>query len=304
MNILVSGGTGLIGTHLCSALLGEGHNIAVLTRNPLQKTNPSHTSRLNWVAWSHLRDYCRNHSIEAVIHLAGEPLLPGRWTISKKERLRVSRIQTLETMGQILKETSQHPTLILSASAVGFYGNCGDTPLTENEPAGADFLARLCVDWEQMTQKTLGSLFPDCRTASLRFGIILDKSKGALANLLPIFRLGLGARIGSGRQWMSWIHHEDAVAAILFVLKQPTLHGSLNITSPEPITNAVFTRALGEALHRPTPSRLPTPLLRIALGEAAAPLLDSQRALPRRLEAAGFRFRFPELRAALENILN
>ena len=235
---------------------------------------------------------------DAIIHLAGEPVAQ-RWTEQAKARIRNSRVEGTRLMVQALSHHAQKPAVLVCASAIGFYGSRGDEILTETSAAGQGFLAEVVTDWEREAQaaEALG-----IRVVSLRFGVVLGPG-GALAKMETPFRLGLGGRIGSGRQWMSWIHVEDAAGLMLFALENTALHGPVNATSPQPVTNREFTRELAGALHRPAIFPVPESALKLLFGEMAGMLLDSQRVLPKAAEAAGFRFRHPELASAFRDIL-
>jgi uncharacterized protein (TIGR01777 family) len=238
---------------------------------------------------------------DAVIHLAGEPIAQ-RWTEAAKKRIYDSRVEGTRQLVNGLSAQSNRPRVLVCASAVGIYGSRGDEILTEKSPPGAGFLPRVAIGWEESarTGEALG-----IRVISLRFGMLLGHG-GALAKLLPPFRLGAGGRLGSGRQWMSWIHIDDAVSLILFAIENTAgaaLRGSVNATAPHPVTNDEFTRRLAAALHRPAIFPVPAFALKLAFGEMSEVLLDSQRVLPTAAQAAGFHFQYPELAAALENIL-
>jgi uncharacterized protein (TIGR01777 family) len=233
-----------------------------------------------------------------VVHLAGEPVAQW-WTEAAKKRIHDSRVEGTRVLVNKLSEQPNRPRVLVCASAVGYYGSRGDQILTEASPAGSDFLARVVVDWEDAAQlaEPLG-----IRVVRLRFGMVLGRG-GALAKLLPPFRLGVGGKLGSGHQWMAWIHLEDAVSLILFALDYAAVRGAANATAPHPVTNEEFTERLGMALHRPAILPVPVFALKLAFGEMSEMVLASQRVLPTVAKSAGFRFQFPELQAALEEIL-
>ncbi|WP_115529380.1 TIGR01777 family oxidoreductase [Xanthomonas arboricola] len=293
MRLLITGGTGFIGQALCPALLHAGHQVSVLTRDPRRasRTLPGVTAV----------DTLDGVQAEAVINLAGEPLAAGRWTDARKQRFRDSRLgitrQLHDWMAQQAPE--QRPSVLISGSAVGYYGERGDTVLTEADPAGDDFSALLCRDWEAEAAR-IGTLGP--RVSWVRTGIVLDRDGGALARMLPAFQLGGGGPFGNGRHWMSWIHRADMVALLVWLLQhgQP---GAYNATAPNPASNAEFARTLAKVLHRPALLALPAGLLRLGFGEMADLLLISQRVLPQRALDAGFRFQYPQLEPALRAIL-
>jgi uncharacterized protein (TIGR01777 family) len=241
-----------------------------------------------------------NEPIDAVINLAGEPIAEGRWSAARKRRLEDSRIALTQDLVRWMAQASPRPAALISASAIGFYGDQGDAPVTEDSAPHSEYTHELCAAWEQaaFAARTHG-----IRTAVLRIGLVVGPGGGFLARMLPPFRLGLGGPIGSGRQWMSWIHREDLLGMIDFLLAHAELDGVFNATAPHPATSRDFARTLGRVLHRP--ALLPAPALafRAAFGEMSRLLLTGQRVLPARALEAGFRFRFPELEPALRDVL-
>jgi uncharacterized protein (TIGR01777 family) len=237
----------------------------------------------------------------AAIHLSGANVAAHRWTDAYKSEIASSRVQSTRALAQLLAGLRNPPQTFLVASAVGIYGNRGDELLDESSAPGSGFLADLCRQWEAAAQPAVDA---GIRVVNLRFGVILGPGPGALAKMLPIFRLGLGGPLGSGRQWVSWIGVEDVIAAILFILEMPTLAGPVNLTAPNPVTNAEFTRALSAAVHRPAVLPAPAFALRLALGQMAdEALLSSARTVPSRLLAAGFQFAHPTVAQALATAL-
>lgn len=297
MHILLTGGTGLIGRHLCRALLAEGHELTVFSRNPASV--PAKCGA-GVHAMAALADWKPDRFFDAVINLAGEPIVDARWTEQRKQVLRDSRVALTEELVRCIGAAERKPAVLLSGSAVGYYGGRGDEMLDETSGAGSDFPARLCVDWEAAAAaaEELG-----VRVCLSRTGLILSKEGGLLARMLPPFRLGMGTRVGDGRQWTSWVHIEDYVVAALRLLRDESMRGPYNMTSPSPVTNAELTATLAAVLHRPAPFVAPASLLRLTMGESAAMLLEGQRVLPKRLLAAGLTFRFGALDAALKNLL-
>jgi uncharacterized protein (TIGR01777 family) len=297
MHILITGGTGLIGRHLCKALLADGYELTVFSRNPASV--PAKCGA-GVHALASLADWRPDMAFDAVINLAGEPIVDARWTEQRKRVLRDSRITLTEELVRRIAAAERKPAVLLSGSAVGYYGGRGDEMLDETSGAGNDFPARLCVDWEAAAAaaENLG-----VRVCLSRTGLILSKEGGLLARMLPPFRLGMGTRVGDGRQWMSWVHIDDYVAMALRLLRDETMRGPYNITSPAPVTNAEFTAALAAVLRRPAPFVAPAALLRLTMGESAGMLLEGQRMLPKRLLAAGLTFRFGALGAALQDLL-
>ena len=293
MQILVTGGTGFLGRPLVAALVAAGHGVTLLTRDPARAAAHDGTAVRRW---SSLDAWQPELAFDAAINLAGAPIADVRWSEARKRLLRDSRIDLTERLVQRARAARRPPAVLLSGSAVGYYGDAGAAALTESAPAGHDFAAQLCADWERAA---LAAESAGVRVCQLRTGLVLHVSGGVLGRMLPLFRLGLGGRLGSGQQWMSWIHLDDWLALVLLLLSDPHVHGAFNLTAPEPVTNAAFTAALGHALRRPTPLPAPSAALRLLLGERAQMLLSSQRALPRKAQQIGYRFRFPTLVEAL-----
>lgn len=285
MNVLVSGASGLIGAQLCGALRSGGHAATALVRGE------------NWnVETGEIRF---EGSPDAVVHLAGENVAAGRWTVERKREIYDSRVPATRKLCDFL--AANPPKVFVCASAVGIFGNRADEELTEKSLLGDDFLARVCRDWETATEPLAKT---PCRVASARFGIVLSPEGGALAKMLPVFRKGLAGPLGSGKHWMSWIAIDDAVAAIKFLIEHATARGAFNIVSPNPATNQEFTRTLARVLKKPAVVSAPRLALKLAFGEMAdVALLASQRALPARLHELGFRFAYPKLELALRHVL-
>ncbi len=297
MKILVSGSHGLVGSALMDSLKGDGHELFALVRRA-----PRSDAEVEWYPERESLALARLEGMERVIHLAGESIASGRWTEKKKQRIRDSRVKGTTLLSEALANLSHPPRAFLCASAIGFYGDRGDEILTEESAPGNDFLAEVCVEWEQATAPAAEK---GIRVVNLRFGIILSADGGALAKMLPPFRMGAGGRVGSGKQYMSWIALDDVVAAIKFALANDVFHGPVNVVAPNPVTNAEFTKALGKALSRPTLFPVPEFAARLAFGEMAdALLLSSQRVKPRRLEDAGYPFQYSDLERALRHVLN
>lgn len=297
MHILITGGTGLIGRHLCKALLAEGHELTVFSRDlasvPARCGAGVH-------AMAALADWKPDRFFDAVVNLAGEPIVDERWTERRKQVLRDSRIALTGELVRRIAAAERKPAVLLSGSAVGYYGGRGDELLDETSAAGNDFPAQLCVDWEAAALAAEGL---GVRVCLSRTGLILSKDGGLLGRMLPPFRLGMGTRVGDGRQWMSWVHIDDYVAMALRLLHDETMRGPYDMTSPVPVTNAEFTATLAAVLRRPAPFVAPAALMRLTLGESAGMLLEGQRVLPKRLLAAGLTFRFASLDAALQDLL-
>lgn len=296
MRILITGGTGLIGRRLCSALLRQGHMLTVLSRRPDQVRE---LCGATVTPMSSLDDYKRNSEFDIVINLAGEAIADQRWSEERKRLLRQSRIGLTEMLVAKMRAASYQPMSLLSGSAVGVYGNAGDECLDEHSSAGGDFSAQLCTDWEAAA---LAAASSGIRVCLLRTGLVLASEGGMLKKMLPAFRFGLGARIGNGRQWMSWIHIDDYVAMLIFLIGQPKVAGSFNMVAPEPVTNREFTATLAQVMRRPALLFVPKFFLKIVLGEMAELMCGGQRVLPKRVQDLGFQFRFRQLNAALRDL--
>ena len=299
MSVLITGGTGWIGSHLIPHLTDP----LVVSRNAesaKRKTGLPVDQIIECEIGSELIPSQRLSGVTSVVNLVGESIAEGRWTADKKKSLRDSRIQTTENLVNSLMQADTLPDVCVSASATGYYGERGDDVLVESDPAGKDFLSQICLDWEKATQPLVDA---GVRVCHLRIGIVLGKGGGAMKTMLPPFRLGAGGRLGSGKQWMSWIHLDDLVQMILFLLNQSACTGPFNGTSPNPVRNNQFTKAMGAALGRPTFMFVPQTALRIAIGEFANFLFASQRVLPSAFENAGFTFQFPDIEPALADIV-
>jgi uncharacterized protein (TIGR01777 family) len=297
MNILVSGASGLIGSAVTSALTEAGNGVTRLVRSAAAAGRQG----IGWDPSRGPHEPQRLEGMGAVVHLAGANVAAGRWTAARKELIRSSRVDGTRTLAAALASLQRPPRTLLCASAVGVYGDRGEEVLAEESAPGGGFLASVCRAWEEaaMPAATAG-----IRVVHLRFGVVLSRQGGALPRMLTPFRLGLGGRLGSGTQYMSWIAIPDVVAAVLHLLGRDDVRGPVNVVSPSPVTNLEFTRALGRALGRPTVFPLPAVAARLAFGEMADEmLLSSTRAVPRRLEASGYTFRLPEIDAALAAVL-
>jgi len=306
MKILVSGSSGFVGQALVHSLLGSGHVVCRLLRPGSSPPPGARENRLGGipVRWNPATGELHGIAAgaEAVVHLAGASIASGRWNPQRKAQLLTSRIFTTRNLVNAISRLEPRPKILVSASAVGYYGSRGDEELTESSPPGADFLAGVCQAWEAEAVCAEGF---GMRAAQLRFGMILGRHGGALARMLPPFRMGLGGRLGSGRQWVPWLTLEEAVSIICFVLETNDASGPINAVSPAPVRNTEFTSALAHALHRPAFLPVPALALRLTLGEMARPLLlASQRVIPSRLSVLGYRFLHPELPAALATALS
>ncbi len=297
MRIAVSAASGLIGTALVRELAGGGADVVRLVRRP-----PRSSAEIRWQpeAPSAGLDPGALAGVNAVIHLSGAPVAARRWTPARKAVLRSSRIESTRNLATAIAASEPQPDVLITASAIGYYGETGDRAVDESAPPGAGFLAELVRDWEAATAPAAEA---GIRVVNLRSGLVLSRSGGLLGQLLPPFRLGFGARVGSGRQYMSWISLADEISAIRFLLASGDARGAYNLTAPEPVTNAEFTRSLAHVLRRPALLTLPSPALRVALGEVSHELLGSLRVTPARLQAAGFSFAHPDITTALRAAL-
>lgn len=292
MKIAVSGSGGLIGSALVRALRADGHEVIRLVRRKAQQAD-----EVGWDPAAGAVDRDGLRGLDAAVHLAGAGIGDRRWTTAYKRTVLRSRVDATTSLARALAALEPRPATLLSASAVGWYGDTGDREVDEAAPAGAGFLADLVRRWEGATAPAADA---GIRVAQLRSGIVLSASGGALAKVLPLFRLGLGGRLGSGRQYVSWISLPDEVRAIRFLLTDSTLHGPVNMTAPHPVTNIAYARAIGRAVGRPAVIPVPGFALRAVLGGFADEgVLWGQRAVPRRLQDAGYRFHHPDIDSAL-----
>jgi hypothetical protein len=306
MRIIVAGGTGFLGRALSHSLADSGHRVQILSRRLPAPAEPGPARQLEYISWT--PDGSANSSwasacsgADVIVNLAGESIAAGRWTEARKAQLRDSRILATRSLARFIAEAEQPPAALVSASAIGFYGDRGSETLTEDAGPGGDFLAQLGTEWEKEALAAQGGR---TRVVLLRTGIVLDPREGALAKMVTPFRLFAGGPFGSGRQYMSWIHRDDWVSLARWAVETPGVRGPLNLTAPDPVTNADFARALGRALHRPAVVPAPGFALKIILGEMAGPLLlHSQRVVPARALAGGFRFAHPDLDEALADLL-
>ena len=295
MDILITGSSGLVGSTLTTALEGQGHTVLRLVRR-----EPTRPGEHRWDPGSgHIDEAALD--VDAVVHLAGENIAAGRWTKAVKQRIRSSRIDGTSLLARAIAERDEGPSVFVTASAVGFYGNRGDELLDESAEAGEGDLASVCQAWEAACEPATAA---GVRVAHLRFGVVLARHGGALQRMLPIFRCGLGGKLGNGRQWMSWIALDDAVSAIQRALTDESLTGPVNAVAPEAVTNARFTAVLGRVLRRPAFLPAPAFALKLVLGEMAEELLlASARVEPRKLLDAGHDFEYRELEPALRALL-
>ena len=295
MHIAVSGSRGLVGSALVPFLTAGGHRVTRLVRKAAAGDDVA------WDVAQGLKDPSRLEGVGAVVHLAGENIAAGRWTATRKETIRRSRVEGTRRLCESLARLSRRPKVLVSASAMGFYGSRGDEALREDSAPGSDFLAQVCREWEAATEPASRA---GIRVVQLRFGMILSPAGGALKKMLLPFKLGAGGRIGSGTQYVSWIGIDDVAGVIHHTIVTGSLQGPVNAVTPTPVTNAEYTRTLARVLSRPALAPMPAFAARLAFGEMAdALLLASQRLMPSRLQATGYKFRYPELEGALRHLL-
>jgi uncharacterized protein len=293
VRIAVTGSTGLIGTALVAALRDGGHRVIRLVRQ-----TPASEDEIAWDPLAPTGGLAPGalDGLDAAIHLAGANVAGRRWTAAYKEEIRASRVRGTRALAGALAAASAPPSVLLSGSAIGWYGDTGGREVDESSPTGSGFLPGVVREWEAAARRAEEA---GIRVVTMRSGVVMSRRGGVLARMLPPFRLGLGARLGSGTQVMSWITLADYAAIVSFLLAHPEITGPVNLTTPHPVTNAEFTSALAAAVHRPGLLFLPKRALKLAIGGVSSDILASARVMPRRLEAAGYRFRFPDLPAAL-----
>ena len=304
MAVLVTGATGFIGQKLIPQLIPQLGNCLVTSRNPEAAARKFAGLPVEVIAWDPTREplaLAPDTPVDTVINLMGESIADGRWNAAKKQRILDSRVQGTHNLLAGLSQLDQSPSTLVSTSAIGYYGNRGDDLLTEDATAGNGFLADVCQQWEAaaMQGTELGM-----RIAIIRVGIVMGNGGGALEGLLPVFRKGMGGRLGNGKQWISWIHIEDLVRLYTWASQNETIRGPVNATAPHAVTNAELTAALAQAVNRPACLPVPRMALRLALGEFADSLFDSIRALPKKATDHDFQFQFQEIASCLENLLH
>jgi len=307
MKVVIAGGGGFLGSPLSWAWAEEEHDVRVLTRGlaPGQAQHEPGTgkpgiTRVGWEPDGRSGQLAREFDgASAVINLAGASIAGARWTPARKQALRESRMLATRSLAAAFAESANPPPAFISASGVGYYGERGSEVLTEDSAPGTDFLAQLCVEWEAEARKAER---PGVRVVLLRTGVVLEKGGGALPRMMRPFRFFAGGPLAGGRQYMSWVHRHDWSEMVRWIVETPQVAGPVNVTAPHPVTNAEFARALGRGLHRPSLAPVPRVVLKIVLGEMATSVLSSQRALPKRAQAAGYHFRYPEIDIAFRGI--
>jgi uncharacterized protein len=302
MKIVISGATGFVGTPLSEQLIRNGHELTILTREV--RRTASRSARVRHVTWNPENEGSIVKEVDGsdtVINLAGEPIAAKRWTRAQKEKILTSRVNATHVLARSVKQAKDKPRIFINASAVGFYGPRANETLDETAHAGEGFLASTCKAWEAHAIRVADF---GVREVRLRFGVVLEMNGGAMQKLLPPFKMFVGGWLGSGNQWMSWIHRDDVVRAIDFCLTDDDVKGAVNVTAPQPVTNKAFSIVLAQVLQRPCLLPAPSIAMRLMLGEMAQELLlTGQRVTPKKLIDAGFSFRFPEIRGTLESIL-
>jgi uncharacterized protein len=299
MKIAITGASGFIGSLLADHLWNQRHHLLLLSRNPPRETD---VTKQEWVAWnpSTKGDWEQAlDGVDGIFNLAGEPIAAKRWTDAQKERIKSSRVQSTRALVNAIAVAKDKPKFLINASAVGYYGARGDETITEDTGPGNDYLSRLCVAWEEEARKAEAY---GVRVVLVRTGIVLDKGKGALAKMVPPFKFFAGGPLGSGNQWMPWIHIEDEIRLLLFLMGNQTARGPFNATAPNPVTMEEFGRTLGEILNRPSWATVPNGVLTLLLGEMAEMLLNGQRAVPQAALKLGYEFKYPTLLPALQSL--
>jgi hypothetical protein len=297
MRVLVGGSTGLIGSATVSLFRANGHEVTRLVRS----TPKDAASYVLWNPQTKDLDPSAVEGFDSIVHVAGENIGKGRWSAAKKERIRTSRVDSTRLLAETFARLAKPPKVFVVASAIGYYGDRGGEEMTESSSAGSDFLAEVVHDWELAAKPAADA---GIRVVNLRFGVVLSTHGGALEQMLPVFRFGLGGRLGSGHQYMSWVALDDAAGAVLHAAQTETLAGPVNAVAPNPVTNRQFTEALGAVVHRPTLFAVPAWVLRLTFGEMAdATLLSSTRVKPEKLIGSGYVFRYSALEDALRGAL-
>jgi uncharacterized protein len=299
MKILVTGGTGFVGTQLTSRLTREGHEVTILSRSA--KGSEKGSQGISYLQADPTRKGVWQEAIkkhDAVINLAGASIF-AKWTGEYKKAIRESRVSVTRNVVEGIEANSQKRVTLFSTSAVGYYGFHGDEGLVEESPPGNDFLARMAVEWEA---EALKAREKGTRVVITRFGIVMGEKGGALGQMIPLFKKFVGGSIGSGRQWFSWVHIDDLCEAFVFLMKHPEISGPVNICTPNPVRNRDLAKALGEVLHRPSLMPAPAFMIKLVLGEFGSVILEGQRVIPKRLLDSGFVFRYPDMKKALQSI--
>jgi uncharacterized protein len=300
VRILITGGTGLIGANLSNSLISDGHSVVTLSRDPRKVDQAGAEQAIKWEPEAGPPPREAFTEVDAIVHLAGEPIAGRRWTPEQKRRIRDSRVVGTRNLVEGLRSLEKPPAVLISGSAVGIYGDRGDEKLDESASPGKDFLSEVCQQWEQ---EAMRASEVQMRVIVVRTGVVLTNKGGALKQMSPMFRMGIGGRLGEGNQWFPWIHLEDELGLLRLAITSNSIRGPINAVAPGIVTNKEFTKQFAAALHRPAFVPAPAFALRIALGEMADVLLGSQRVVPRVALDAGYHFRFPELAGALASLI-
>jgi uncharacterized protein (TIGR01777 family) len=300
LKLVISGASGFIASALSNRLLSAGHKLVLLTSSPPRDSSSAEKRWLHWTpgvqgVWERALE-----GVDGIINLAGEPLAALRWSARRKRKILQSRIDSTRSLVTAIGKITAKPKFLINASAIGYYGTHGDETLTEESAPGRDFLASVCSQWEQEAIKAVPL---GCRVVLLRSGIVLGRGGGALAKMVGPFKFFVGGPVGSGKQWMSWIHIEDEVELIRFLIENDNAHGPINATAPNPVTNGEFCRTLGQVMKRPSWLGAPAPALQLLLGEMATILLNGQKVLPAAAQKLGYAFKHPSLRETLQDCL-
>lgn len=300
MKYIITGGTGLIGSALTQALLSQNDQVFVLSRSPEKARVPAGVTVLPWDGHSAEGWWGQAEGVDGIVNLAGESIGAALWSQAQRQRILRSRQDAGAAVVDAVRRVQRKPGVVVQISGVGYYGIHADEVVTEQNPPGQDFLAKVAIEWENATRPVEDM---DVRRVVLRSGVVLEKHSGVLPRMMLPFKLFVGGPLGTGRQWVSWIHLADQVRGLVFALKNQSARGVYNLTSPEPVTNADFGKALGRVMHRPYWIPAPGFALKLALGEMSTLVLDGQRVIPQRIQAEGFEFRYPHLSVALEDLL-
>ncbi|MFB3122405.1 MAG: TIGR01777 family oxidoreductase [Candidatus Binatia bacterium] len=299
MRLVIAGGTGFIGSALCARLIDLGHSLTILART--RSPGPI-LSNKDWIIWQPGSPGPWEEAIDGVdgvINLAGEPIA-RRWTQSQKERIRKSRVDTTRDLVTAIEKAKARPKFLLNSSAVGYYGPRGDEPVTEDAEPGSDFLSRVCIEWEEEAKKAEAF---GVRVIRLRTGVVMGRGGGALAKMVPPFKLFIGGPLGTGKQWMSWIQMEDEIGLMVHLMERPEVMGAINATAPGSVTMKEFCQTLGKVLRRPSWAPVPAFVLRVLMGEMSDMVLTGQRVLPVKAQESGYVFKYPNLSEALQACL-
>lgn len=299
MKIVITGASGFIGSLLTDHLWSQRHHLILLSRNPPRESNLTQQEWISWKPgapgdWEQVID-----GVDGIINLAGEPIAAKRWSDAQKEKIRFSRVASTNALVKAVGKAVKKPKFLISASAVGYYGPRGDETITEETVPGNDYLARVCVDWEEEARKAESY---GIRVALVRTGIVLGKGQGALAKMVVPFKYFVGGPLGSGNQWVPWIHIEDHIALLLFLIENQNARGPFNATAPNPVTMTEFCKTLGKVLNRPSWASVPGGMLTLLVGEMSEMLLNGQRAVPQAAVKLGYEFKYPNLLPALESL--